>query len=282
MVLRLAPARTPHDNGRMRRGRSAGRWWLLAVLVLAMSGCSDVPYFPDRWFQPSPTPGPPAPPAEPDVDLAGVLSTDQGLTATVTTQLWWQEPVRSPVPSRTRPPGWTHVRVPIRGELAVTSTSSGANRAAASVYYELNAAYPLGSRVCELLVPPDDASMVTEGYCWQLLATGTPFSYDQGPPVSLQPGQAQVVTLGSPRRSAGASVDAPEEELGVVAAALRQPSVVVLTTNDIRGLGPTPRFDRDCPGALDGPRPADREQHVLLDSTSPFTCSQLPQLGSGY
>lgn len=73
--------------------RPAFRLILLVAVMLVVASCSNVPYFPGRWFEPSPTPGPPAPPTivRPDVDLTGTLVTDDGLTATLTTQLWWGE-----------------------------------------------------------------------------------------------------------------------------------------------------------------------------------------------
>lgn len=139
--------------------------------------------------------------------------------------------------------------------------------------------------MCELLVSPDDASMVAGGYCWQQIANVTPFSYDRGytgPPVSLQPGQSQAVQIGATPHSAGVSVDVPIAQQDIVADELRHPSVIAVTTSDIGGLRPTFRFRRNCPGAITGPTSKDREQHVNLSATSPLTCRQIPQLGHDY
>lgn len=269
------------------RPRSVCRSMLLVAVMMVLVGCSNVPYFPGRWFEPSPTPGPPAPttPIRPDIDLTGTLVTDDGITATLTTQLWWGETTHAPRLTRSRPAGWTNVHVRIHGTTTLTNTSSSPNTAATSVFYELNAGYPLRSRVCELLVLPDDASMVAGDYCWQLISTATPFSYDRGytgPPVSLQPGQSQAVQIGASQHSAGVSVDAAEAERDVVSDELRHPAVIAVTSNDIGGLRPTFRFRRNCPGAITDLKSRNREQHVNLSSTSPLTCRQLPQLGFGY
>lgn len=274
----------------MNRLLAVVRWGLTSLAVAAvLAGCSGVPYAPGPWFEPSPTASPagPAPSiTKPDVDFTGFLATDHDLVAQVRSELWFNQTTVSSLLLSRRPKGWVNVRIPVSGTTTLTNTGAAPNRAATSVFFAYYVAYPADSEICRSMRIPGDGSNLGGGYCWQHIASATPFSYDrdQDQAVELAPGQSVTAQFGTPKTYApGISLDTPPSDIERISAALKHPARVVATTNEITGLTQDLVFPGACLGAVTGPTSSGtsqgREQHSIVGATAAVSCEQLPELG---
>ena len=270
-----------------------------AGVLLVLTGCSGMPYFPGRVIEPSPAPVTSTPmgstPAHggarpADLDLAGGITTDKGTQVGVESLLWLGPTTTSPSPDHAGDQEWVNVHAEFSGHTSVINEGTSAEAAAGAVLYEYNAGWVATSSVCRLLLVSDGSAAVRGSHCWRRLGSASLLDPQLRLLYRLQPGEQQTITITADSAPGGLSIDVPSAQVGQVERAFERPDVLVVTTSDalrddsqadaLRGaceeeqVGPTVRDSAPSARA----RPLPPIQHVIVAATTPLKCAQLPPL----